>query len=1041
MNDNDNNWDKFNLIPDYSLTINYLKGKNKEDINALIKDYNLLKKFKLEDIMTIINNYYDEDDKVKILRNEEFINIITSDYLELLLSNMKFISVFNMLQNITILNKVNSINVDIPNNDLNLITGYLDFNKLVLKTKSIMICNMLLKLNPEVLKEYLVKDYILTRLTKKEIMKIVLANNLKIGTYLNLDNLNNNELIDYYNAYLEQYKNIDQINNGKMVKRLLGLTDELIAKIDFDEVKYLYEYISSRSTITIQNNNHSVKSYKAIVVAYLLLGLKGTKKIMADGNKNLNFIDAENFIKELTNYNLYDYQMNNANLFDNMTLKIINILDDVKGLDYYNDDMLKSIIFNNEYLKNVASLVNIYNYGDIIEVFKNYLQLRSQNSDKAKAKLYTYIKGLIFNIYDTQKNLLLNKNKKRLFNSFEVKENVLYSQKKKIGQKYINCLKIKILINTLLGKDNHELYKNNFSNDEVTNKFNKLMEDIPLSYDNFVKNILGSMAMGIDCDYEILDHMNVKRPESFAKYQSENKEKEMVGKINMQIHHMFKNSDESTIKAILNYVCFGKKIDFVFDENILSTLKDLQNQIKNLNISVEISDNNLIVGKSFLLKQDFKLKNYVDYMKIIKKSVNKTYYFISHNIDTVKSLEKYSKEYHQYMDKIIVPVNLKHYNYVLKKRMFCLDDFTKFFGNFDFSNNVIMDESLIKYLIKNNIFSYYGDDFYQNNVDLLGYIISQWSEIKKYCLINKIDIYDLNLMEIQNILLTKIVNVNPVAKTLPYEETVALINYDNGNPQNNINKAIKKYENCLMSNDANIPNINFCLDNVECELVNKHNVNNLSLISLNNKFDYFKVRNIKSNEIVGFLSGYRKGNVYCFNDFKPHTNTSFNKIIKQISNILLQSTQNSEEPINFIALKSDNYQFGIKLDSKLIGEDDDEDCYIIMANDNINRNNFKLKKVHDNYVIKNNGYKIVNNFATKDDINNINAIIYLYAKNNNVDYKPININNYDKVVYGDNWVILIDKNINVLKLNNTYDTEIAQLLEQFQKNKTRLLQK
>ena len=96
-----NNLD-FKNINDFSLDYPSVKQLSKDQLLNI----NILKKFNFETIVTIINNYYTEEDKIALLRSDDFIEYIPDYTLEMILNNMFFNSVFNMLQNKRIFNKI-----------------------------------------------------------------------------------------------------------------------------------------------------------------------------------------------------------------------------------------------------------------------------------------------------------------------------------------------------------------------------------------------------------------------------------------------------------------------------------------------------------------------------------------------------------------------------------------------------------------------------------------------------------------------------------------------------------------------------------------------------------------------------------------------------------------------------------------------------------------------------------------------------------------------------------------------------------------------
>ena len=77
-----NKKDKLDNVDNFSLDYSQIV-----DPDDLLNYQNLIK-FNPEAIGTIINNYYSEENKITLLRNEEFISIIPDYILEMILNNL-----------------------------------------------------------------------------------------------------------------------------------------------------------------------------------------------------------------------------------------------------------------------------------------------------------------------------------------------------------------------------------------------------------------------------------------------------------------------------------------------------------------------------------------------------------------------------------------------------------------------------------------------------------------------------------------------------------------------------------------------------------------------------------------------------------------------------------------------------------------------------------------------------------------------------------------------------------------------------------------
>ena len=272
------------------------------NINDLdIHNFDNLKKFPKDIMLTIINNYYTEEEKITLLRNKEFIETTPPLFLELMLNNMNFIAVFNMLQNENIASKISYLDLSIHSRDYFLIPSYLESEKLIQKVNHRMLKNMLINLEKEDVINYLAKEYILKKLTNKDLIEISIKKDINLVNEINLINtLNKNELIKYINGIWHKKIDYTFLNNKYVQETLFNYTD-----FNLEEVIYLYELINTKSVLTIQKNPHTISSFKAVISAYLLLGIEGTKELINTGNSKINIDIAKslNPTKETLNKN------------------------------------------------------------------------------------------------------------------------------------------------------------------------------------------------------------------------------------------------------------------------------------------------------------------------------------------------------------------------------------------------------------------------------------------------------------------------------------------------------------------------------------------------------------------------------------------------------------------------------------------------------------------------------------------------------------------------------------------------------------------
>jgi hypothetical protein len=250
-----NKKDKLDNVDNFSLDYSQIV-----DPDDLLNYQNLIK-FNPEAIGTIINNYYSEENKITLLRNEEFISIIPDYVLEMILNNMFFNSVFNMLQNKNIYDKITSIDVNISPKDYFLIPGYLDSENLIDKTSHLMLADLLLNVDKIAVKEYLNKPYIFNKLTNNELITIASSNNINILELLITRNINNYDLITYINKMWQNKLDYSLIDNDYVKRNILKLSDKQIESIDFNDIYYLFDRLNTYSVIAIQETPITINTF------------------------------------------------------------------------------------------------------------------------------------------------------------------------------------------------------------------------------------------------------------------------------------------------------------------------------------------------------------------------------------------------------------------------------------------------------------------------------------------------------------------------------------------------------------------------------------------------------------------------------------------------------------------------------------------------------------------------------------------------------------------------------------------------------------
>ena len=261
--------------------------KNIPDEKDIIHNYDYLKSFDEEVIITIILKYFSEDEKKDILRNKDFINNMSSSTLNKIINSMSFISAFNMLQNMELVDKINDINIKLTSKDTLFIKEFLNSN-LVNKSNHKMLKNMLITmLKEDVIRNLNNKDIV----SKLEINDLIELSTLKHIDLVNdiylIELLDKNDLENYINDYFINIVNYELINNSYVKKTLFN------EDIDLDEVIYLYDYLTTKTNHNIKDCKHSINKFINVYNEYKKLGLDKMIKKINDNNLSLDDYEKE----------------------------------------------------------------------------------------------------------------------------------------------------------------------------------------------------------------------------------------------------------------------------------------------------------------------------------------------------------------------------------------------------------------------------------------------------------------------------------------------------------------------------------------------------------------------------------------------------------------------------------------------------------------------------------------------------------------------------------------------------------------------------
>ena len=1017
-----NKTNQINNIENFSL--DYSPNNKLESQDYL--NYTTLIKYNYESLVTIINNFYNEEDKITLLRNEEFINLIPSYTLEMILNNMFFNSVFNMLQNKNIYDKINCIDVNISPKDYLLIPGYLDSENLINKTSHLMLTDLLLNVSTSSIKEYLNKPYIINKLNNEELILIAGTNNINIMNILITRNTNEYEMTQYINKMWEKRIDYILINNDYVKSNILKLSNEQIKDIDFNEVFYLFDRLKTYGVITVQESPITINTLKSVIAAYQVLGLKDFLSFVENGSKNILISDIKKVSAKIVDYELYLYQLNNANTFDNITGKVLNELDNISK---YRD--LNDLINNSPYLRNIISLSRIYNYGDTVAFISDYLTYEQEYGNVAKSKLYKYFNGLTKHIYQNQKSFKQDQVKKSVLQFLQLKPATIYSHKNKLTKEHIKFLKIKILISTLIDDNKNKyqnLYKYNIDINNITEMYLKCIGKSNFNINEIINSILLPISKNTFNYEDTLLKLKIKIPNQLNLIIEEKNERRLISKLNKEIIKLLSDSDDNEKINILNYLCYGTEL---YSKANIKTWANIRKELLYLNGNVFVNkeefkidyQNNLIVDN---IENVTTLKEIIAEIDLIIKH---TYSFINRVIETTSVENIYKDEINNYISSIKNSFKLNSRNYEVKKNVFCLNNIENAFNGFEISKSFKADDNFKKLFIENNLLAYAAIGLFNKYYDSFGQILSNYPE---YSNNDNNDIVDylewLRKKNNQN---------NPLIQSLDnsYQSKLA---FDD-------KTSLKLYEQIQKKIYATIPQIKGYTDKYYFETCDFHSTdlitnnypeifNNYQLheyLCTNKNGCYINIYDTISNIQIGNIAVIRNGNtIYLSKLNMTKQNIAIDQIIKAIANELIEQTSNGKEPIDFVlfnTLNIDCLPNYIKvneqlisnlnnpiIDGKNINDYNSATSLLIASNKALNKHNIRNYNPEIIYSRNRSHYKIMSNFASLTELNKINLMLY-YSLNDKEQYTPFNINDFKEIIYGDDWFI-------IKRLNDTLET-------------------
>ena len=699
----------------------YLYSPDDKLLNLFKSNYTYLLKLHNDTLVYLVNNKFSEEERVTLLRNQNFVNNLPDNYLEAIINKMTFPNVFNMLQNITILSKMKNINVALRAYDKIFITGYLDSPALVNITDNKMLNNMFSLISPIETSKYLSYPYIYTKLKTYDIVNILI--NSKLNIYTDTPKLLKVLRLDEIKYYLNKLISNDAIRydllfNDYTLKNILGINIPLSSE-EKEDIKYLYDLILIRGNTTLECNTNDLESFKSIVVSYHLFGLTKTKELYENGNQ----------------YNCLEEVNKIGNSFVSYFFKNFN--------DQIDIDEILSIItskdFKNSKLIDLVNNMNTYKYSNISntkEVLQNYLEYSKISEYYAYQTIKTFLINYNNYLEEYQTRMYAKRFLKIKYQNYRLKDSLYYAYQEKYTKEFIKLKKLEAFSSFLRDGKSYSTWFIK-DNTNLINTLNDYLSRYNYKLDITLDKIIKPFLKGISIS-DIISNLGYNRPAYYEIIKYERIEKIKLTKINNKLKGILKKFNNADKIILLNYLAYGIMPSIEIDKETLISINKYKETITNFNGKVNVNKIELKLDYISIinLTNDLDLKNF---SKVYMETINIINYFkglASRYIGTDVVKQAYKDEYLKGLNDYIIPINSSDEDIVLIKHKMYLDKFKMIFSKVSLDKEIklsvkIQDKliTIIPYLIDN----YFNDLTYNYSVlfksDITLESINNWDEI------------------------------------------------------------------------------------------------------------------------------------------------------------------------------------------------------------------------------------------------------------------------------------------------------------------------
>ncbi len=1069
----------------------YLFDYINEDLrNKIFSNYSLFDRFVDTIMIEVINKHFSEDDIVDYLRNDDFVNDMSSYAIELLLNKLSFRSSFNMLQKKNILDKINHLNISVDNKDIVFIKGFLDSPSLIIKCDHSMVYNMLNLLSSDDILYYIVLPYITNNLSNNEIITLFLDKDISINELVNSDELlsklKNSDIIKYIDNYFKVKLDLSIFNNSKLSKLLFNLSDDDIDKIDFNEVNYLYETIRMKSLLSKQEVQPTLINYRSVLISYLTLGLDGTLKFVLDGNKNVTLDKVLELKKIIIDEKVLKFKENNSAVFQNINKKMIdnlNCFNDIDSIDIFAREIKK-----NTYLDNIIYLMldnNYDTYNNIINKLFGYVKYYKFNPFNNMKDIYDYCNGFVDLFISNQVNKYNDEFDKIILDNFKPKENILYNKRKEIGKNYLDKLKLKLFIRALTDnnkKEYVEYFNEGYMITEIKDKYIKYLNQPDIEFNNILEHILIPYSND-RFDYEnCLNKININKPTNYDEYILYLNNLQNVSILNNEVSKIRNLYSDTELISIMNNACYDSELGFKANsklKKVIEKLKEIISKIGN-EIYVDKTSNTYIYSKNIDIYNIDEIIEYRKYNEIITNLIKKTFTYINKNMNNNNIKNIFAIDYFKNVNDIEYNFPINNKNYELKKRVFSLKDMEVIFNGYEINNYKTNSDSLNTFLFNNLNLVMVADGYYNGIVNNLGLIMSRWDNIIKYCEDNDLDINKIRLVDVEKYLTVINFKDNILFNCIDKDIINSICDdgyYEELDSNNRINMLIDLYKNKYKSVCSTIPFLSYKRDDIEIKTIDKYDDdtllfmdnsiykigatgNDMVCYSLLDK-NGCQIGIYENNNLVSKIYAVRNGNTLYLNGIDGKYDESYNRLLSEFSNELIKVTNEDIDPINYITIVNDNYNnpHGIVIDSTICPIINNPICTqysdfkefskynflfnsynihsnfgnklttLLASNDIVDKNNFLYYDCEAKYLRKrNNVIKLSNNIG-EEYINKIDSILYLCKLINNDNIDDISLSSMNDIYLGDDFVIFISDKNNIFKYVLPYDERANKEIE------------